>query len=49
MQDHMGEFIAVAAGSIGWTCSAFHAELFAARQAVLMAQAFCLDGQRLIF
>ncbi|KAM1021447.1 hypothetical protein ACFX2J_042343 [Malus domestica] len=49
MRDHRGVFIAATTGSIGWTCSAFHAELFAARQAVLLAQTFCHVGKRMIF
>lgn len=36
-------------GSNGWTSYALHAELFAARQAVLLAQAFCPLGARMIF
>ena len=49
LRDHMGEFIAAAGGIIGRTSFAFHAELFATRQAVLFALAYCPVGKIEVF
>ncbi|KAB2602414.1 hypothetical protein D8674_003419 [Pyrus ussuriensis x Pyrus communis] len=49
LRDHMGDFVAAVAGPLGWTGSAFHAELCATRQALLLAQSYCPDGKRISF
>ncbi|XP_068319510.1 uncharacterized protein [Pyrus communis] len=49
IRDHQGIFVAAGAGLIGPTGSAFHAELFAARQALMLAQSFCPVGARMVF
>lgn len=37
LRDHLGNFVASVVGPLGWTGSAFYAELCAARQVLLMA------------
>lgn len=49
LRNHSGEFLDASAGPIPMTTSAFHAELIAARHAVLLAKSHCLEGLKIMF
>lgn len=49
LRNHLGEFLATSAGPISMTTSAFHAELIAARRAMLLAKSHCLEGLKIMF
>lgn len=50
VRNHLGDFVAIAAGPIAMTNSAFHAELIAVLHVVLLVQIHCLEeGMKIIF